>query len=118
MHQLVLHAQVGSQQYDQVVKVLAGVTAQQPVNICEQSVIFQQLKPNQLKQAKTLSCHTLARDVDLGSNSAHGWRLVAADFPEAGVKNVTSRAVLEKAVEPDGLALFQQPSEWYKYVIC
>ena len=44
MYELILHSQIAAARQDQVLQILAGATAMQPVPILEQSLIFQQLK--------------------------------------------------------------------------
>lgn len=44
MYELILHAQISSTRHEQVLQILAGVTAMQPVDFSEQVLIFQKLK--------------------------------------------------------------------------
>lgn len=44
MHEYILHSQIPKAREQQVVNILAGVTASQPVPVCEQTLVFAQLK--------------------------------------------------------------------------
>lgn len=125
MYEFKLYSQVEAARHDQVCQILAGVTAMQPVTIREQTLIYQQLKqigtanskktgakPQQ--QVQKLSYHKLVRDLDSDNNAASEWRLRIEDVPEAGVKNVISQPVSERALSKDELERFKDGSEWYR----
>ena len=45
MHELLLHAQVPSARHDQILSILAGIAAMQPVPILERHLIFKPSRP-------------------------------------------------------------------------
>lgn len=108
----ILFAPVSSRRHDQVLNILAGVTAMQPVPVCEQHLVYAQIKHIEKGAVKKTAAgkpviHTsnrqlvyrqLIRDVPFECNaqdSAGTWRLRAEDLPEAGSKTFISRSVTE-----------------------
>ena len=98
MQEYILYSQIPASRLDQVLHILAGVTASQPVNISEQCLIYQQLKSadnffakkgqvKQPQQSQRLYHHKLVRDIE-GANTDGSWRLRMEEAPDAGVKNV------------------------------
>lgn len=124
MHEFILYSQVPGSRYSQVLNILAGVTASQPVNVSEQTLVYQQLKvteptgprkgqTNKGPQTQRLSNHKLVRDLGSG-DEVSSWRLRVEEVPEAGVKLVTSRSVLERDSTGADLERFWPNSGWYQ----
>lgn len=127
MYELILHAQVAAARQNQVLQILAGITAMQPVDIREQCLIYQQLKPaaatnvkkgafNQSVAQQRLRYHKLSRDIE-NASSPSPWKLVVAETPDAGMKDANARTVVESVLDPATLERFQPGSGWYKYVL-
>lgn len=55
MHEYILYSQIPAARESQVLKLLAGVTATQPVPICEQTFIFAQQKLPEVSSTKKAS---------------------------------------------------------------
>ena len=118
MHEFILYSQVPASRHEQVLNILAGVTASQPVNISEQCLIYKQLKvatsvvpkkgsarqapPSQLSHPKLIRQGTAE------------WKLRMEEVPEPGVKNVISRTVVERDIVEAQLERFEPRSEWNK----
>lgn len=125
MYELILHSQVAAPRQNQVLQILAGITAMQPVQITEQVLIYQQLKAagtttankkkaaNQTNSAPRLRYDKLVRHIEIPSSSGE-WKLLREETPDAGVKDANARTVSEKAVSEDQMARFQSGSEWYR----
>ncbi|WPH01069.1 Hypothetical protein R9X50_00390400 [Acrodontium crateriforme] len=128
MHELLLFTQIPASRHDQVLHVLAGVTAAQPIECREQNLIYMQTKladvavskkaPNkQAPPAQRLSYRKLFRDLPNGVDGHAGpWKLRAEELPEAGITHVLSRPVAENVIDPTELEKFRGASIWYKYV--
>lgn len=126
MYELILHSQIAASRQNQVLQILAGITAMQPVDIREQSLVYQQLKPTQTNNAKKgaasqagtqqrLRYHKLTRNIE-DTSSPSPWKLVVAETPDAGMKEVNARSISEGALDPANFERFQPGSGWYKYV--
>lgn len=129
MHEFLLYSQIPAGRHDQVLHILAGVTASQPTPIREQTLIYQQLKlpdagiskrtaaankPN--AQAARPSFHKLVRDLNENDGQGGPWKFRAEEVPQPGVTNVISRPVTEIVVNGGELERFRQGVGWYKYV--
>lgn len=126
MYELILHAQVAAARQNQILQILAGITAMQPVSIHEQCLVYQQLKPTQGAGARKgaqsqpvtqqrLRYHKLNRDIE-NASSPSPWKLVIAETPDAGMKEVNARTVIESTLDSVMLERFQSGSSWYRYV--
>lgn len=119
MQEFALYSQIHATRYNQILQILAGVTASKPTKVCEQDLVYQQLKlaPTPSRkghdtQAQRLSHHHLIRDVE-GSDKP--WRLRVEEVPEAGVKGVIFQSVSERLPIQTELDRFRT-GEWYKCV--
>lgn len=132
MQELLLFSQIPAVREHQVLGVLAGVTEQQPAPICEQHLIYAQVKipetaaskranakqaqQKQQVQQQRLSYQQLVRDVsanDDGTTNAGNWRFRAEQTPASGETEVISRAVDDHQASEDEVARFRQ-GQWYK----
>lgn len=52
MHEYVLYAQIPNERIDTALQVLAGYTRSQPVDLCEQTLIYAQLKVPEVAVSK------------------------------------------------------------------
>jgi len=126
MHEFSLYSQVASTRHMQVLNILAGVTASQPINISEQCLVYQQLKPDTVVAARKAPIKPANKDRDLlfvklvrttNSGEEPGkWRLRTEALPDAAAKTVTSRLVTEKLLEDTELEQFRPESTRYKFV--
>ncbi len=119
--QLSLFSQVqGVPRHEQVLSILAGITASQPTNFGEHHAIFEQLqvpvarskKSNQVQTNARRFYHKLIHEFDNPSNSS--WRLRVMDVPEPGVKQMISQAVVETILTENDLDDFRRDSKKYK----
>lgn len=127
MHEFMLYSQIPPNRYDQVLNILAGVCAAQPVNICEQHLIYQQLrlpetatakkggpaKP-QSAQAQRPSYHKLIRTISGGNGEQSNWRFRAEAVPQPSVPLMISRPVEERVLDQSELEKFREGGTWYK----
>lgn len=129
MHEFALYSQVEASRYEQVLQILAGITASQPVKISEQTLVYQQLRlpdvpANKRAPAKQslptrLAYHKVIRDLNPGNSTTTApgqWKRRVEETPEAGVKNVISQTVAERDLGDKDLEPFQAGSPWYRYV--
>ena len=126
MHESLLYSQIPAVRHNQVLHILAGVTATQPIDFSEHHLVYQQLKnaestapkkgqAAQANRTAQLSYYKLIRDCSV-EEEPKPWRLRKEEQPEAGVKDVISRSVGERAATEEDLERFKLGSEWYKYV--
>ena len=128
MHVFSLYSQIEASRYNQVLQILAGVTASHPIQISEQALVYQQLKlpdvprdkRTQVKQptATRPTYHKLVRDLNDWKGyhtDPTPWRLRKEETPEPGVKNVISQKITEKPLNDKELEPFQESSAWYRY---
>jgi mediator of RNA polymerase II transcription subunit 18 len=126
MHESILYAQIPAARHKQVLHVLAGVTATQPIDFSEQHLVYQQTKnaeftapkkgqAAQPNRAAQLSYYKLIRDCS-AQEDPKPWRVRKEEQPEAGVKDVISRTVGERMATEENLERFKLGSEWYKSV--
>lgn len=124
MHEYMLFSQVSTTRHDQVLQILAGVTAAQPVDFHEQHVVYQQIKASgvnatkkgqqtQATRAPQLTHHKLVRDFDQQENLGP-WKLRKEEQPEPGVKDLISRVISEQVTTDADLERLKTGSEWYK----
>lgn len=123
MQEFILYSQVPAGRHDQVLHILAGVTASQPVSISEQCLVYQQLRAadasvskgqvQQPQQPQRRYYHKLVRVLSSGESVAK-WKLRMEATPDAGTKTVMSRNVVERQIEDAELQRFEAGSEWYK----
>lgn len=124
MHEYMLFSQVPAVRQGQVLQILAGITAAQPVDFHEQHAVFQQIKPSginapkkgqqaQAARAPQLIYHRLVRDCTQEGNPGP-WKLRKEEQPEPGVKDLISRVVSEQVTTEADLERFKTGSEWYK----
>lgn len=136
MHEYRLYSQIPAPRRTQVLNILAGITASQPVPITQQVLIYQQLKPDtntgapaskkgQAKptgppgQQARLSYVKVVRDIgegDGGSGEAWKWRLREEGLPDPAAKTVTSAAVAERELDESDMTRFRPGSETHKFV--
>jgi len=125
MHSLALYSQVPASRRDQILNILAGVTASQPVPIHEQHLVYLQLQlannpiskkapMKQSAQNQRPLYHKLIREIHAGDGPVH-WRLLVEDIPEPGIKDVISRTATEALMNENDLARFRRGSTLYKY---
>lgn len=121
MQEFILYSQILSIRHDQVLQELAGVTAMQPVPICVQTLYYNQLRADEAaghkKQShngpqKVLQVHKLLRDIVNGEGQP--WTIRTEDVPQAGVRDMISRAVTESATTYADLERFREGGSWYK----
>ncbi|KAK4496732.1 hypothetical protein PRZ48_012715 [Zasmidium cellare] len=100
MHEYILHAQLPVVRGRQVLNILAGVTASQPVPIREQHLILADRKEQPVvskkpkQQPKQPQYRQLVRHVafkDDGSLDTGPWQLRSEQTPDPGMPNFTSR---------------------------
>lgn len=125
MHTLALYTQVPASRHDQILNILAGVTASQPHKINELHLIYQQTTQlpgnavskkaaaKQTPQNRSLLRHELVRDLNDDARPPQ-WKLVAQDIPEPGVKAVTSRTSTEDPMTEADLDRFRGNSAYYR----
>ncbi|KAK5127354.1 hypothetical protein LTR85_006693 [Meristemomyces frigidus] len=129
MHEFLLYSQIPVTRHEQVLHILAGVCAAQPISVCEQHLIYQQLKvadaagskkgapaKHQSAQAQRQSYHKLVREVSAGDGEQGAWRFRAEDVPQPGVQAVISRPVEERLLDQAELEKFREGGSWYRYI--
>ncbi|KAI7286182.1 hypothetical protein KC345_g1326 [Hortaea werneckii] len=130
MQELLLYSQIPATRHDQVLHILAGVTASPPTQITEQHLVYQQtriperntskknVQPQQQNiQQQRPTYHKLIREVDLKTGQPTGpWRFCAEEIPQAGVSIAVSRAVDERVLADGELENFREGGKWYRYV--
>jgi mediator of RNA polymerase II transcription subunit 18, fungi type len=126
MHEFLLYSQIPAARHEQVLQILAGITAAQPIKFSEQHVVYQQIKgaqtaapkkgqAAQLPRAAQLSYCKLVRDCSQVRDSGP-WKIRKEEQPFAGVNDAISRTVAEHVGDEAELERFQPESEWYRYV--
>lgn len=126
MHEFLLYSQISASRHEQVLQVLAGITAAQPIKFSEQQVVYQQTKSAQTTAAKKgqtaqparaaqLGYYKLVRDCS-GEKEPGQWRFRKEEQPYAAVNDAISRSVAEKVAAEPELERFKQDSEWYRQV--
>ena len=65
MHEFLLYSQVPAARHVQVLQILAGITAAQPIKFSEQHVVYQQLKATQTASTKKTQATPIARGAQL-----------------------------------------------------
>lgn len=129
MHEFILYSQIPATRHTQVLHILAGVCAAQPVHITEQHLIYQQLKvadavtskksgpvKQQSAQVQRPSYHKLVHELGTGDGEQGTWKFRAEDIPQPGVSAVISRPVQEKVLDQAGLEKFREGGSAYKFV--
>lgn len=140
MHEYRLYTTVPSPRQNQVLNILAGITASQPVAITQQVLIYQQLKPDSASlpaskkgqvraatpgalQQQRLNYVKVVRDVDAalehsGESKAGKWRLREEGLPDPAAKTVISQSVAERELEEAEKVKFTPGSgdEAYKHI--
>lgn len=122
MQKFALYAQIPVSRQKQVLNILSGVTAQQPVDIHEQHLIYRQTKlantvsskkgaTKQTTPKQELTYHRLSRDINLSDS----WILHIEQVPESGVKDVISQRISQQPLTSEDLARFHEGSEWYSF---
>ena len=123
MHEFILHSQITAARQNQVLQVLAGVAAHQPVKFLEQNVIYQQLKnadvapvskkgsASQNLQARKLRYQRLVRDV-ASEDTPGEWKMVNEEVPEASVKDLNARRVLESIINKTESSRFRETDRY------
>ncbi|KAF2160324.1 hypothetical protein M409DRAFT_60026 [Zasmidium cellare ATCC 36951] len=123
MHEYLLYAQVPVVRGRQVLNILAGVTASQPVPIREEHVVLAELKPEpavvkktkQQQEKQIPSYRRLVRNVATnpdGSLNPIPWRLRAEQTPDPGMPNFISRQVTQRDVDS---AELEKSQELYRF---
>ncbi|TKA82995.1 hypothetical protein B0A55_04660 [Friedmanniomyces simplex] len=129
MHEFALYSQIPATRHDQVLQILAGVTASQPTATLEQTLIYQQARladtGNSKKvptgrqtaaQTQRLCYHKLVRDLKRPEGEKGLWTFRAEDVPLPGVQSMISRPAIEQIVGEAELERFRQGNGWYKYI--
>ncbi|EMC97316.1 hypothetical protein BAUCODRAFT_446689 [Baudoinia panamericana UAMH 10762] len=130
MQEFTIYSQIPPARHQQVLNILAGVTAAQPVEVNEQTLIYQQAKPPpgatggtgakkvapaaKKTAAQSLTFQKLIRNLTHGGNAP--WLLRVEETPQPGVQNLISRSVNELVANSDVLERFREGSGWYRYV--
>ena len=126
MHEFLLYSQIPAARHEQVLQILAGITAAQPIKFSEQHVVYQQIKSAQtaavkkgqaaqLPRGAQLSYAKLVRDCPEDGESSP-WKVRKEEQPLAGVNDAISRTVAEHVAGEAELERFSPDSEWYRYV--
>lgn len=137
MHEYRLYTTIPTTRKTQVLNILAGITASQPVSITHQTLIYQQLKAETApafkkgqtkptagpgQQQARLNHVKLVRDVKAEGSSDDGkdhgagkWRVREEAIPDPAMKAVTSQAVVERELDDASMEKFKSGSEWYRY---
>lgn len=124
MHEFLLYSQIPSHRHNQVLQILAGLTAAQPINFSEQQIIYQQTRSTQTPAARKgnttqatrltqLSYCKLVRDCT-AEDEAGPWKIRKEEQPQAGLSDVISRNVVETTPTEADLERFKVGSEWYR----
>lgn len=129
MQEFILYSQIPVTRHDQVLNILAGICAAQPTNICEQHLIYQQVKvadtgtskrgvpvKQHSTQTQRPSYHKLVREISRanGNSQQSAWKFRAEDLPQPGVQSVISRAFEERGLDHEGLENFREGGSWYR----
>ncbi|KAK4549779.1 hypothetical protein LTR36_005080 [Oleoguttula mirabilis] len=127
MHEFLLYSQIPVARHEQVLHILAGVCAAQPTSMCQQHLIYQQLKvadaaskkgasaKQQSAQTQRPSYHKLLRDISSGDGEQSAWTFRAEDVPLPGMQAVISRPVEERVLDHAELEKFREGGSRYKY---
>lgn len=132
--EFVLFSPVAVQRHDQILNILAGVTAMQPRPICEQHLVYAQLRQAsettttkktisgksaaQASVTKQLTHRHLIRHLSFTCDSQDGagsWMLRVEGLPEAGSKAVISRAIVDSVTTDAELEKFRGGSQDNQY---
>ncbi|KAK3071340.1 hypothetical protein LTR53_008808 [Teratosphaeriaceae sp. CCFEE 6253] len=129
MHEFALYSQIPVTRHDQVLQILAGVTASQPTETFEQTLIYQQTRLADTggskkappvrpaaSQAQRPCYHKLVRDLKRPEGENGPWMFRAEDVPLPGHQGLISRPVTEQVLSGGGLEGFRQGSGSYKYI--
>ncbi|CAK4027793.1 hypothetical protein B0A54_01286 [Lecanosticta acicola] len=123
MHEYLLYSQIPATRESQVLQLLAGVTAAQPVDVYEQTLIYAQQKipevavnkkTKQPQQKRDPTHHKLVRDISPTNLAPGPWRIRIEETPEPGVQTLLSRGVTERVAENADLDHLKS-SDWYQY---
>lgn len=124
MHEFILYSQIPPGRHDQVLQILAGIAAAQPIKFSEQHVVYQQIKStqpaavkkgqtSQLQRAVQLSYYKLVRDC-LDNTELGPWKVRKEEQPLAGIQDAISRTVGEHTASEGELERYKPDSEWYR----
>ncbi|KAK5746467.1 hypothetical protein LTR17_000847 [Elasticomyces elasticus] len=128
MHELALYSQIPTTRHTQVLQILSGVTASQPTETLEQTLIYQQLRlPDSGTSKKAanrgttaqplrLTYHKLVRNLKEPSGDKTPWTFRSEDVPSPGVQNLIMRSVIETFITEADLERFRQGQVWYEYI--
>jgi mediator of RNA polymerase II transcription subunit 18, fungi type len=117
MQQFALYSQIPATRQDQVLQILAGVTAAHPTKVFEEHLVYEQLQlppatkksQNQANQRRTYQ--QLIRSPSDGLR----WTHRTTDVPEPGVKHIISQPVLETTLADTDFSRFRPDSRWFKF---
>jgi mediator of RNA polymerase II transcription subunit 18 len=115
---LCLYSQISALRHDQVLQILAGITASQPSPLYEQYLVFEQLKlpaaskKNHGTSNLRRSYQQLVRDVVDNAS----WKHRITDVPEPGLKQIISQSVSENSLDVTELDKFRPGSDSYGLV--
>ncbi|KAK5138277.1 hypothetical protein LTR08_003338 [Meristemomyces frigidus] len=128
MHEFILFSQIPASRHGQVHHIIAGVCGAQPISICEQHLIYRQLKvadavtskkaasiQQPFAQASRHRYHQLVREILPAGGVLPAWTFRAEDVPQPGSQNVISRPVEESTPDTTELEKFREGGSWYKY---
>ena len=129
MHEFALYSQVPSSRHNQVLALLAGVTASQPARSCELVLIFQPMQPPNAALKKgaipkpVVQTQRLYSQVTrqlyqprIGLTDSNAWTLKVEELPQPGIQNMISRGYAEKVLAESDLDLYRGGSTQQKYV--
>lgn len=139
MHELLLYGQVPVDRHEQVLKILAGISAMQPRAFFERHLIYRPMRsnedikpnkkfPNKPVKPQTFTFQHLVRQLDqsefgkaspilLDTNNnenapqpAYAWRIKTQETPEPETKTVVLRQATEAIVDTQQLRKFLDPA--------
>lgn len=139
MQEFLLYSQIPAAREHQVLSILAGFTGTQPVAVCEQVLLYAQIKvaeapmagkrgaaaarnQQQAVAAARPHYHKLIRAVNHARNDAttttaalaEPWILRVDQVPEPGTKELLSRAATAQPASPEDLSRLSNP-QLYRY---
>lgn len=125
MHEYRLFSRIPAARYEQVLHILAGVTASEPAEIREQHLVYRPLTSAQ-PQVPSKASATASRQVqrptyqklvrDIRDGESRPWVLRVEQVPEPGIDSVISQAVSETMLETNEQSKFRSGSQFFRYV--
>lgn len=140
MHEVLLYGQVPFARHEQVLKILAGIAAMQPLTIYERHIILKQMKtaednkpnkkfPNKPVKRETATYRQLIKVLDENafgkeapisinsdstntSSSSAPWMLQTSEIPEPELKTFVLRPVSETELTMEDMQKLQDPASY------